>query len=105
MKIYKLSQTLNEGYDTYDTYDSAVVCAENEEEARKIHPSKYVTHHKDGKWYGTHTQNPHEEYETDNDGFTSWVPFERINEIKVEYIGEADKNIAKGIIVASYNAG
>ena len=35
LKIFKISQTENAGY---DTYDSAVVCAENEEKAKRIHP-------------------------------------------------------------------
>lgn len=35
MKIYLISQDTNPGY---DTYDSAVVCAENEQQAQKIHP-------------------------------------------------------------------
>lgn len=33
MKLYLISQNVNNGY---DTYDSAVVCAETEEEARMI---------------------------------------------------------------------
>ncbi len=33
MKIYRISQNITYGY---DTYDSAVVCAENEDEAKKI---------------------------------------------------------------------
>ncbi len=32
MKLYKISQNIN---NNYDTYDSAIVCAENEDEARK----------------------------------------------------------------------
>ena len=35
MNLYLISQNENE---YYDTYDSAVVAAENEEEARNIHP-------------------------------------------------------------------
>ena len=101
MKLYKLSQNINNGY---DTYDSAVVCAGSEEEARKIHPSEYVTHYNNGKWYGTYSVAPFGEYETEN-GYYSWIPFERIGEIVVEYIGEADKAVKNGVIVASFNAG
>lgn len=36
--LWKISQDENS---YYDTYDSAVVVAETEEEARKIHPSEY----------------------------------------------------------------
>ena len=53
MKIYKISQSLLDGY---DTYDSAVVVAENEDDARNIHPSKFVTHVKDGKWMWTYPE-------------------------------------------------
>ena len=35
MNLYLISQTENEGY---ETYDSAVVCAETEAEAQRIHP-------------------------------------------------------------------
>jgi len=81
MKLYKISQDTNYGY---DTYDSAVVCAENEDEARKIKPyypeeSNYI-------------------YDT------AWVGEKNIHTIKVEYLGEADKKIKKGLIIASFNA-
>lgn len=102
MKLYKISQNINNGY---DTYDSAVVCAENEDEARLIHPSEYVTHYKDGKWYGTHSVSPYDEYETENGPYSTWVQFDSIDKIKVEYIGEAEDGIKKGVIVASFNAG
>jgi hypothetical protein len=36
MNLYKISQTSN---CDYDTYNSAIVCAENEAAARVIHPS------------------------------------------------------------------
>lgn len=37
MNLYLISQTENNGY---DSYDSAVVVAESEEAARKIHPAQ-----------------------------------------------------------------
>ena len=40
MNIYLISQEKNSGY---DTYDSAVVCAENEEAAKLTCPSDYLT--------------------------------------------------------------
>lgn len=73
MKLYKLSQEINNGY---DTYDSIIVCAENKEEARKFF--------------------------FDDD---AWVSFDQIDKIEVEYIGEASKDIKKGVILASFNAG
>jgi len=100
MKLYLLSQSINDGY---DTFDSCVVCAEDEQEARTIHPSKYVTHHRDGKWYGTYTQGG--EYEIQNHGNLEWVSFPEINKIEVTYLGEAADGWKKGVVCASFNAG
>ena len=102
MKIFKISQAIN---DDYDTYDSAVVCAENEEDARHIHPSPFVTHCRGEKWYGTHTVEPYEEFETENKKRTSWVQLKEISQIEVVYIGEADEAVKRGVIVSSFNAG
>lgn len=100
LKLYKLSQNIN---NNYDTYDSVIVCAASEEDARKVHPSEYVTHSRDGKWYGTYGGH---EYETETETeYQDWVPFSQIGKIKVEYLGEAAKNIQKGVIVSSFNAG
>lgn len=89
MKIYRISQNVN---NDYDTYDSAIVCAENEEEARKIHPDKdldfdYPECSKDKKLdrdYGTWTKKRF---------------------VKVEYLGEAKENTTRGVLLASFNAG
>ena len=81
MYIYLISQTANTGY---DTYDSAVVCAENADEARKIHPSKY--------------------YSLDNteDWSLDWsLP----QYVKVKLLGTAEKTMERGIVCASFNAG
>lgn len=101
MHLYKLTQEIN---NDYDTYDSAIVCAENEEEARTIHPSLFVTHYRDGLWYGTRSREPFGEYENENDGDT-WVRPDQLDQIKVEYIGEASKELKKGVVLASYSAG
>ena len=105
MKLYRISQEVNTGY---DTYSDAIVCAENEEEARKTHPSEYTTHWRDGKWYGTYkTTNPEtngKEYETE-DSFGTWVAGNNLETIKVEYIGEASSDLEKGIVCASFHAG
>ena len=100
MKLYKISQNKNK---EYDTFDSAIVCAENEEEARKIHPSYDVTHIKNNLWMGTYAKGG--EYETENGKYKSWVDFSDIDKLKVEYIGEAKSGTTKGVILASYNAG
>jgi len=103
MKLYKLSQDLN---NNYDTYDSCVVCAENEDEARMIHPSEFVTHYDDENWYGTYSGGDQKgkEYVTE-DSFPTWVLRSQVNLIKVEYLGEADKKLKKGVVCASFNAG
>ena len=86
MKIYLISQDVN---NDYDTYDSAVVCAENEEDARKINPT--------GGEDITDTP--------DIDGtpyFYSWC---FLKDVKAEYIGEAKEESKRGVVCASFNAG
>lgn len=81
MKLYKISQNKNVDY---DTYDSAVVCAETPEDAKQWHPGgdKTVT--------------------TTKTNYSSWTTIENVN---VEEIGEANNNQKEGIILASFNAG
>lgn len=79
MKIYKLSQAIN---DYYDTYDSVIVCAKNKEEAKKIHPSGRIIENNNG---GTWTSD--------------------LDKIKVEYLGKAKNGLKKEVILASFNAG
>ena len=69
--------------DQYETvFDiSKVVAAESESDARTIHPS---------------------DMPFDNDT-RSWVAFESIAHISVEYLGETKKE--RGVICASFNAG
>ena len=97
MKIYLLSQDIVDGY---DTYDSAVVIAENEDEARKIHPNILVTHITNGQWMGTYSGGG----EYVNKSF-EWVRYSDIDKISVKYIGEADTIQQKGVVLASFNAG
>lgn len=92
MNLYLLEQDINRGY---DTYDSCVVCAESEEVARTIHPSKDVTRAHNGEWYeGKYTR-----YNSD------WVDVDQIDKIKVTYLGKADEQITHGVICSSFNAG
>ena len=77
MKLYKISQTENTGY---DTYDSAVVAAESEEEAKTIHPAaEYPWNERDYSWASSSKN------------------------VTAEYLGET--HLPKGVIVASFNAG
>lgn len=99
MKLYLISQDKIDGY---DTYDSAVVAAKDEADARTIHPSSFVTHHKNGKWMRTYSggKNIGGEYECD---CSSWVSFSDIDSISVEYLGVTKKE--RGVVCASFNAG
>lgn len=72
MNMYKISQEVN---NEYDTYDSAVVSARNEEEARHMQPSVYGT---------------------------GWCEPQHVT---VELIGTAKRGTQAGLILASFNAG
>lgn len=80
MKLFRIFQTANSDY---DTYDSAIVCAKNEKEAKSINPA------------GGETL-------TQADAFSGWCG---LNDVQAEYIGTAKRGIKKGVIVASFNAG
>lgn len=100
MNLYLISQYDNMGY---DTYDSAVVVAKNEQEAREVHPSELVTHVSNGKWMGTYKRGELKGKEYVQDNIRGWVSFKDISCIKVELLGKTDKK--KGLILASFNAG
>jgi len=99
MNIYLLSQDIN---NNYDTYDSVIVIAESEEEARKIHPSEYSTHVENNEWYGTYADKSNGTYPT---GSHEWIPYSEINKLSVDLIGTANENQKKGVVLASFNAG
>jgi hypothetical protein len=80
MKLYLLSQDDN---NKYDTYDSIVVCAESEEDARTIDP------------YG----NPYSE----SVQYGSWAI--KASSISCVQLGEANDKQVRGVIIASFNAG
>ena len=100
LNLYLISQTVN---DDYDTFDSAVVAARDEEDARSIHPAS--------SWLGmsyipTVTQTAKEaeeekEKHVHNEDCT-WTTRENV---EVRLIGIGSPNIKRGVICASYNAG
>lgn len=97
MKLYKLTQNENTGY---DTYDSAVVAAENEDDAKKNHPSRhYRWSDTNDCWMFQYSDGTEEKYER---RYSDWT---HIRHIKAEYIGEAKEGTKKGVILASFNAG
>lgn len=98
MKLYKLSQTVNNGY---ATYSSAVVCADSEDEARKMHPNN-EWYWNDGKWF---FKNDNSGHEIDEVYYTSWVDADNLDAIEVEYLGEADSSVKPGVVIASYLPG
>ena len=83
MKLFLISQDKNNGY---DTYESAVVCAHDENNAKTIHPYKSIS---------APVTNSLNEYST-------WT---ELDNVKVKYIGEAAEGLERGVIVASFNAG
>lgn len=80
MKLWLLSQDVNSGYDTFDSF---VVACNTAEEALNSLPSddKYVRDHPDSYWTSDHS------------------------EITVKYLGEAAPGLQPGLICASFNAG
>lgn len=97
MKIYKISQSINWGY---DTYDSAIVIAKNETEARKISPDDYRQwSDKEETWMFLYANGDIERVED----FHTWV--NKLEHIKVELIGTATKDSKSGLVLASFNAG
>ena len=97
MKIYEISQNINS---CYDTYDSAIVCAESEEEARTIHPDGDHVDFDENGWFTTSDTGIR--WDRDSD---TWVDPKDINKIKVEFLGVAKEEIKKGVMLASFNAG
>jgi hypothetical protein len=92
MNVYLISQTENYNY---DTYDSAVVIAESEEQARLINPE--------------HTER-HIEF-LDNPLYRDWDAYSfkwatSPDNVTVKYIGKVDESYTEPcVICASFNAG
>ena len=80
MNLYKLTQTVNNNYDTYDSF---IAAAETEEEVKVMIP---------------YTGDFPDIYDTVND----WALPEHV---EVELIGKAEEHIQKGVILASFRAG
>ena len=79
MNLYLISQDEN---DAYDTYDSAVVIAENSGKAKMMHPSG-------NEWDGKCGR------------FGTWASVEHIY---VKYIGMSESRTS-GVVLSSFNSG
>ena len=91
MKIYKISQSVNTNY---DTFDSAIVVAKSAKEAKNINLEHSWGF---GGIYMDWT-------EAKNVLYSTWCTDEK--DVKVEYIGRAGKKYKKAaIILASFKAG
>ncbi|QTP32805.1 hypothetical protein B7759_01383 [Burkholderia glumae] len=83
MKLWLIEQ---DQYTGYDVFDSCVVAACNEEDARDMHPRGSVIH----DW----TSHRHTDWAKDRDS------------VRVKYLGRASEEIrCQSVICASYNAG
>jgi hypothetical protein len=87
MKLWLIAQSKNNDYDNYDTYSSAVVAAETEDEARHTFPHSNVK----GEWW-----------KEDTTAFSEWT---HPNNVIVNLVGEALPNTKAGVICASFHAG
>lgn len=85
MKLYLLTQDVNNGY---DTYDSMVVCAESKTKARLMHPSQY-----------------RKELTNEDINGGTWVSLNDAKQITIKLIGQASPSIKPGVVLASFNAG
>ena len=94
LNLYRISQTKNDGY---DTFDSAVVVAESEEAAREMHPDPIFMWHNDYQEWGNGCLG------RDADGLACWS---HPKDVEVEVIGIPDERFRAGdVICASFNAG
>lgn len=95
MNLYKVSQNVNNNYDTYSDF---VVACETEEEARHTNPDPGYYKWHDNEWYfqysdGTERGEGRKEY--------SWCD---PKEVKIELIGKAAEGV-EGVVCASFHAG
>lgn len=81
MKLFLISQSNNQNY---DSYDSAVVAAESHAEAKKIHPNGDPSY-----WTQSYSN--------------TWVSSPL--EVSATLLGEAKPGTKAGVILASFNAG
>ena len=84
MNLYKLTQDSETGY---DTYDSCVVCAESEDDAKRIRPGR----------------DPNSRWWEEDNRYSSWAT--SLGQVTVQFLGPASPTLTRGVICASFNAG
>lgn len=98
MKLWLISQNEENGY---DTYDSAVVAAETELEAKRTHPSDYHVYSEEFNDWGFQMSDGRVERQRYHSG--DWC--RRYQDVRCEYLGEAREGHPAGVICSSFNAG
>lgn len=88
MKLWILTQPKSPGF-SYDTYDSCVVAAETEEQAKDIHPRRGM----------------HQFWWLDRDEFGPLDSWAHPKDVHARLLGEAVPNTGAGVVLASFNAG
>jgi hypothetical protein len=98
MKIYCIYQEVNTGY---DSYDSAVVIAESEDAARRMHPSRYhmKPYH---QWNDKTDMWCWSDSGKKSSGLCTWATPDNVG---VTYLGEAEDGSISHVVCASFNAG
>jgi|TARA_B110000902_G_scaffold240021_1_gene289189 hypothetical protein len=87
MNLYKISQSVN---NDYNTYDSAIVAAPDEDKARVMHPNGHKSDRLDRRQLSSHVVG-------------TWV--RHSGDVTVELIGVAADGTQRSVICSSFNAG
>ena len=93
MNLYKISQTVRRGW---DTFSDAIVAADSPEDAALIHPNSRSEFFK-----GWPIANTPPEWEDKPEGGWAYDP----SEVRVNFIGIAVEGTKEGVICASFHAG
>lgn len=96
MKLWLISQNVN---NNYDTYDSAVVAAETEDEARNIYPDNWGHCHK--RWNGSKWLRYLDDGRVLDCNSGSWTSPDNVS---VQFLADGYEGPA-GTVLASFNAG
>ena len=100
LNLYLISQNVN---NDYDTFDSAVVAARDEEDARSIHP---IRTKRDGCYLPAVTPTAKEaEEEEEENGPSDDKTWTTRENVEVRFLGIGSPDVKRGAICASYNAG